>query len=235
MRTIHLTILLVTLFLGLLLAVQFRIYQDIERTVPIQRVQKLTAEVRAARAERDRLQAQVNSLRAELDAATAQKELQPLKSKLRDYQLEAGMVAASGPGIEVVLNDSNTALQPGQNPNLYVLHDEDILRVLNELKAAGAEVLAINGERLLATSEVRCTGPTILVNKSKRLAAPFRITAIGDPDTMISALKMRGGVVDTLQELWGIQVSIRKLAEVSIPAYSGSQKFLYAHPYREER
>jgi len=232
-RTIHFTVLLVTLFLGLLVAVQFRIHRDIERTVPIQRLKRLTAEVKAARAERDRLQAQVAELRSELDAATAQKGLDRLKRTLREYQLEAGMVAASGPGIEVVLNDSNTALQPGQNPNLYVLHDEDLLRVLNELKAAGAEVLAINGERLLSTSEVRCSGPTILVNKSKRLAAPFKITAIGDPDTMISALKMRGGVVDTLQQFWGIQVSIRKLTQVTVPAYAGSYSYLYARPYRE--
>ncbi|MCL6559007.1 MAG: DUF881 domain-containing protein, partial [Firmicutes bacterium] len=115
-----------------------------------------------------------------------------------------------------------------ENPNLYVLHDEDVLRVLNELRAAGAEVMAINGERLLSTSEVRCIGPTILINKAKRLAAPFVITAIGDPDTMANALKMRGGVIDTLQQFWGIQVSIRKLSQVTVPAYKGSRVFTYA-------
>jgi uncharacterized protein YlxW (UPF0749 family) len=133
------------------------------------------------------------------------------------------------------LNDSNTALQPGQNPNLYVLHDEDVLRVLNELRAAGAEVMAINGERLLSTSEVRCIGPTILVNKVRRVAAPFVITAVGEPDTMISALKMRGGVVDTLQQFWGIQVTVKRLNQVTIPAYRGSRVFTHAREVGGER
>lgn len=211
-----------------MVAVQFRLSREIERTVPIQRVQKLTAEVKAARKERDELQMRVATLRNELDAVTAQTGLKPLKERLVQYRIESGLIPVSGPGIEVTLNDSNTVLQPGQNPNLYVLHDEDVLRVLNELRAAGAEVMAINGERLLSTSEVRCIGPTILINKAKRLAAPFVITAIGDPDTMTNALKMRAGVIDTLQEFWGIQVSIRKLSQVTVPAYKGSRVFTHA-------
>lgn len=220
--------LLVALFLGVMLAVQFRLSRDIERTVPIQRVQRLTTQVASARKERDKFQIRVAGLRDELDAVTTQAGLKPLKEKLVQYRIEAGLIPVTGPGVEVSLNDSNTALQPGQNPNLYVLHDEDVLRVLNELRAAGAEVMAINGERLLSTSEVRCIGPTILVNKVRRVAAPFVITAIGEPDTMISALKMRGGVVDTLQQFWGIQVSVKRLNQVTIPAYRGSRVFTHA-------
>lgn len=216
--------------MGLMIAVQFRLSREIERTVPVQRVQRLTEEVRAARQDRDRLQARVTGLRNELDDATTQAGLRPMKATLSGYRIEAGLVPVIGPGVEVTLSDSNAVLQPGQNPNLYVLHDEDVLRVLNELRAAGAEVLAINGERLLSTSEVRCIGPTILVNKAKRVAAPFVITAIGEPDTMINSLRMRGGVVDTLQQFWGIQVSIRKLTQVSIPAYKGSREFTHARP-----
>ncbi|RDV82908.1 DUF881 domain-containing protein [Ammonifex thiophilus] len=215
------------------MAVQMRLAQEIARTVPIQRINTLMAEVQAARKERDQLQSEVNRLQQELDAVTNQEGLKELKTELNSYRIEAGLVAVTGPGVEVTLNDSTLIPKPGQNPNLYVLHDEDILRVLNELKAAGAEVLAINGERLVATSEVRCAGPTILVNKTKRLAAPFVITAIGNPDTMINALNMRGGVVDTLRQFWGIQVSIKKLPEVTIPAYKGSRRFEYAHPVRE--
>ena len=181
------------------------------------------------------MQQRVAGLRAELDAATAQTGLAPLRKKLERYRIEAGLVPVSGPGVEVTLNDSNAALQPGQNPNLYVLHDEDVLRVLNELRAAGAEVLAINGERVLSTSEVRCIGPAILVNKTMRKTAPFVITAIGDPKTLTNSLKMPGGVVDTLQRFWGIQVSIREMAQVTIPAYKGSREFEYARPAEEAK
>jgi uncharacterized protein YlxW (UPF0749 family) len=218
-----------------MMAVQYRLSRDVERTVPIQRVQRLSAQVESARMERDRFQMRVTELRNELDTVTTQAGLKPLKEKLAQYRIEAGLVPVTGPGVEVSLNDSNTALQPGQNPNLYVLHDEDVLRVLNELRAAGAEVMAINGERLLSTSEVRCIGPTILVNKIRRVAAPFVITAVGEPDTMISALKMRGGVVDTLQQFWGIQVTVRKMNQVTIPAYRGSRMFTHAREAGGER
>ncbi|MGO0122026.1 DUF881 domain-containing protein [Desulfothermobacter acidiphilus] len=232
MRTLNLSLLLVGLFLGLIVAVQMRLTREIAQSVPIQRINTLAAEVEATRQERDQLQSQVNQLQSELDAVTNQEGLKSLKAQLNAYRIEAGTVPVTGPGIEVTLNDSSMAVKPGQNPNLYVLHDEDILRVLNELKAAGAEVLALNGERLVATSEIKCAGPTIVVNKTKRLAAPFVITAIGNPDTMVNALRMRGGVVDTLQQFWGIQVSIKKLPSVTIPAYKGSRRLEYAHPVK---
>ncbi|MEW6771384.1 MAG: DUF881 domain-containing protein [Bacillota bacterium] len=235
MRASYLTLLVVGLFFGLLIALQIRLSQEIRETVPIQRVQKLTAEVQAARAERDELQQRVAALRAELDAATAETGLAPLRSKLERYRIETGLVPVSGPGVEVTLKDSGAALQPGQNPNLYVLHDEDVLRVLNELRAAGAEVLALNGERILSTTEIRCIGPAILINKTVRKTAPFVITAIGDPQTLNNSLEMPGGVVDTLQRFWGIQVSIREMAQVTIPAYKGSREFEYARPVKEAK
>jgi len=235
MRAVYPTVMLVGLFLGLMVAVQFRLAREIERTVPVQRIQKLTAEVMAAQKERDQMQARVARLREEFDAATARTALKPLKEELTRYQIEAGLIPVSGPGIEITLSDSNAVLQAGQNPNLYVIHDEDVLRVLNELRAAGAEVLAINGERLVSTSEIRCVGPTILVNKATRIAAPFKITAIGDPDTMINALRMRGGVVDTLEQFYQIQVSIRTPPEVIIPSNRGKRELVYARPVREEK
>ena len=90
------------------------------------------------------------------------------------------------------------------NTNLYIIHDEDILKVINELRAAGAEAISLNDQRLISTSEIRCAGPTISVNNT-RVAAPFVIKAIGNAKSMEDAIKMRGGVAETLS-VWGIQV-----------------------------
>lgn len=213
------------LVLGIMLAFQFRFTKEIQRIESVQRVQELSTEVNQMKKDHEALQNQVNTLRAELDSATSQNP--DLKGELEKAKVEAGVSELSGPGIEVTLNDSNINLRPGQNPNLYVLHDEDLLKVLNEIKAAGAEAVSINGQRLLATTEVRCTGPTIVLNKNKRLAPPYVITAIGNPDTLDNSLKMKGGVTEALQ-FWGIQVSVKKLAQVTVPAYSGGIKFEYA-------
>lgn len=107
-----------------------------------------------------------------------------------------------------------------KNPNLYVIHDEDILRIVNELRAGGAEAIAINDQRLIGTSEIRCSGPTITVN-GKVFGAPFTVKAIGDPKTLNSALTMRGGVVDSLKH-WGIKVTIKQEEDVAIPAFTGT-------------
>jgi uncharacterized protein YlxW (UPF0749 family) len=234
MKNFNLVLTVVSLALGLLLAVQFRVTRDLQtqQTPGLQRAQSLVARVNEAREKRDDLQERANDLRQKLDKAAAGAELGSLKNELMLYRIEAGLTGATGPGVEVTLNDSNMVVQPGENPNLYVLHDEDVLKVLNELKAAGAEALAINDQRQLSISEIRCVGPTILTNKNQRLTPPFVITAIGNQDNMVNSLKMRGGVVGYLQN-WGIQVNIKKISQITIPAYAGGLSFEYARAVEE--
>ncbi|MFZ5647226.1 MAG: DUF881 domain-containing protein [Bacillota bacterium] len=234
LKPFHFALALVGLVLGVLLAVQFRVTKETLKTPQVHRVQSMITKVSDARAEHESKQEQINKMRAELDKLAGGAELGPLREELLQARIESGLAGVYGPGIEVTLNDSNIAVKPGENPNLYVLHDEDILRVLNELRAAGAEALAINNQRVLATSEIRCTGPTILINRSQRLTPPFVISAIGNQETLANSLKMRGGVIETLQ-FWGIQVSIKKVSQVNIPALSGTISFDYAKPVAEDQ
>lgn len=220
LKPLHFSALLVGLVLGLLFGVQFKLTRDIARTQPVQRAQSMAGQLEQARSQRDAWQKKVADVRAELDRTLAPRALGDLQAELERARILAGNTAVVGPGLEVRLSDSNLAVKPGENPNLYVLHDEDVLRVINELKAAGAEALAINEQRLTATSEIRCIGPTILTNKSQRLSPPFVIYAIGNPETMLSALNMRGGVVESLR-FWGIQVTMHKLDRITIPALAG--------------
>jgi uncharacterized protein YlxW (UPF0749 family) len=144
---------------------------------------------------------------------------------MEQVKIFAGMTKLTGSGVEVTLKDSNISKDYTENPNLYIVHDEDILRVVNELKAAGAEAIAVNEQRLITTTGIRCSGSTIKINK-KDLVPPFVITAIGNPETLEGALKMRGGVIDHLQ-FFGIQVSVKKVEKLEIPAYSGGIKSNY--------
>jgi len=232
LKPFHLALALVGLALGVLLSVQFRVTRDTMNTPQISRVQTMAVKVNEARSERDRKQEQLDKLRADLDKIAGGAELGPFREDLKNARIEAGLSEVQGPGVEVTLNDSNTIAKPGENPNLYVLHDEDILRVLNELRAAGAEALAINGQRVLAISEIRCTGPTILINRNQRLTPPFIISAIGHQDNLANSLKMRGGVIETLQ-FWGIQVNVKKVSQVTIEPLSGGVSFDYAKPAAE--
>ncbi|ACA59938.1 DUF881 domain-containing protein [Candidatus Desulforudis audaxviator] len=229
----HWALIIVGLVLGLMLSTQFRVQQEKVQTTTVKRIEQLAQEVEATRSERDALRVRIRELRKELDQVAGESQHERLRTELETVRIQSGMLSVTGPGIEVILSDSSLPSQSGQNPNFYVLHDEDLVRVLNELRAAGAEALAINGERIVATSEVLCIGPAVRVNKTKRLTPPYVITAIGNQDTMISALEMRDGVMDTLK-YWGIQVSVRRVAEAVVPAYTGPTAFKYARPLFQE-
>lgn len=215
---------MVCVVLGVMLVVQFRTTQDIRSTVPFQRIEDLSQRLAQTEKERDVLLNQVNELRQTSTAEAASKESQLIK-------MGAGVVPLQGPGITVTIDDSKRPSKPGENPNLYLIHDDDILKVINELWAAGAEAMSINEQRLIATSEIRCAGPTLSVNNT-RYSPPYEIRVIGEAQTLENALKMRGGVIETLQ-FWGIQVGIKQHETIKVPAYKGTFRFEYAKPLKE--
>ncbi|MBP2632204.1 MAG: hypothetical protein H6Q70_2832 [Firmicutes bacterium] len=215
---------LVCIVLGFMLAVQFRTTQDIKSTVPFQRIEDISQRLAQTEKERDVLLEEVQSLRKSSNKEVLSKEIENVK-------MGAGVTPLKGPGVVITIDDSKRQSKTGENPNLYLIHDDDILKVINELWAASAEAVSINEQRLIASSEIRCAGPTLSVNNT-RYSPPYEITAIGDPKNLENALKMRGGVVETLQ-FWGIQVSIKKLDEVNVPGYKGTFRFEYAHPVKE--
>nr|WP_320145616.1 DUF881 domain-containing protein [uncultured Anaeromusa sp.] len=215
---------LVCFILGIMLAVQFKTTEDMRSALSVQRVEDLSQRLLQTEKERDSLNNQVKELREQVLGGRTSKEIQLI-------QMGAGVVDLTGPGVVVTINDSKRPSKPGENPNLYVIHDDDILKVINELWAAGAEAMSINEQRLIASSEIRCAGPTLSVNNT-RSSAPYEIIAIGEPKTLENALRMRGGVVETLQ-FWGIQVTIKQTDRVAVPAYKGAFRFEYAKPAKE--
>lgn len=150
-----------------------------------------------------------------------------MKEQLDNAEILAGMKEVEGPGLVVKMSDGTKTPQPGEQESLYWLHDSDLLLVINELKDAGAEAISINGERLTATSEVRCVGSVLSVN-NVRTGAPFIINAIGDSKTLESALLFKGGVVAELSSY--VDIDIKTSDKVTVPAYKGAVNFKYATP-----
>jgi len=199
--------------------------RDIRHNETIRRTQELADQVVQLKTEQDVLQSQLIRMREELESLSTGPQSSQIKAEMELATIFSGLNDLTGSGVEVTLKDGNVSKKPNENPNLYIIHDEDILKVVNELKTAGAEAIAVNGQRLIANSEIICNGPVIMINK-KALVPPYVITAIGNPDTLEGALNMRGGVAEYLQ-FFGIQVSVKKLEKLIIPAYSGSIKSDY--------
>ena len=141
--------------LGFMLAVQFRSAQDIKSLPANQRIEDLTLRVKQLSSENQQLKEKLSALASSDDGHSA--------SIYDGLMLASGQTAVKGPGVIVTLDDSKKMVK-NDDPNLYLIHDEDMLKVINELRAAGAEAISINGQRLTGNSEIRCAGPTISVS-----------------------------------------------------------------------
>jgi uncharacterized protein YlxW (UPF0749 family) len=173
------------------------------------------------------LEKEVEVLREQMSKVVeGEKTAETIRAELAKVRMVAGLTTTEGSGVVVTLNDSKRQAGPGESPELFLVHDNDILQVVNELFAAGAEAVSVNGQRMIATSEVRCSGPVISVN-NVRIGPPYEIHAIGNPDALDSALHMRDGILDTLRA-WGIEAKVQKLPAVQVPGYKGGLYFQYA-------
>jgi len=215
-----------------MLATQFRARPPITENLRQQRAEELSVLLQVAEQERDSLRTEVASLREQVaDMMEGQDQVAVLQAELQKARVLAGLTEVEGPGVSVEMNDSTRPAQPGQDPNVFLIHDDDVQKVVNALFAAGAEAVSVNGHRLITTSEIICAGNVIIVNGA-RIAPPIKILAIGNPETLEAGLKMRGGVVDSLV-LWGIEVKIKIEEKVTLPAYSGSLNLQYATPVKK--
>jgi uncharacterized protein YlxW (UPF0749 family) len=160
-----------------------------------------------------------------------------LQQKLQELRILSGLTPLHGPGLVITLRDTPHQNQipkgPDYNPEAGLIHDQDLAAIMNELKAAGAEAIAISGadrsrpQRVIQNSAARCAGASIRVNDAL-LSGPFTISAIGDAANMESALRMPGGLLERLQlEPLGM-VEINQRPDISVPAYTGSTSFHHA-------
>ena len=219
------SIIFVFMMIGFLTAMYSRQERETASIVPKQRIEELSVRLVQMEEERNALKNQLQTIEEGASNVTATQEIS------EDLKLRACLLPLEGTGLIIKMDDSTKEAKSGENPNLYLIHDDDLLKVINELRAAGAEALSINGQRLIDTSEVRCAGPTLSVN-NVRSSAPYEIRAIGDKSTLENAVKMRGGVADTLK-VWGIHLEVETSDSVYIPPYKGTRSHTYGHVVEE--
>jgi uncharacterized protein YlxW (UPF0749 family) len=191
--------------------------------------------VRTAEAQVKQLNTTVESLQRQLAAsadqagrgnagvAAAQREVDALRAP-------SGLTAVHGAGIEVVLDDAPaSAATAGVDPNQLVVHQSDLQATVNALWAGGAEAMSIAGQRIIATSAVRCVGNTLLLN-GEVYSPPYRVRAIGPYEAMNRALNASPGVrlFQQAAGYYGLGYTAESESELHLPAYRGSIALEYA-------
>jgi len=198
---------------------------------------ELVALIEARQARTDQLTADLEALRAEIDAAGAQAAagLPALRIRLASLEGATGLTAVRGPGLRVTLADAEEACPTGR-PDDCQVQDTDLQLAVNALFAAGAEAVAVNGERLIATSAVRSAGSSVLVNY-RVLASPYVIEAIGDPGRL--DVQFQGAEIAhdfaVWRDVYGLGYAVAQVKRLELPAYSGGLRLRAASAKEETR
>jgi uncharacterized protein YlxW (UPF0749 family) len=218
---------IVAMVLSMLLVFQLRTELKIRSaTLPTRQVNELAKMFSNQKLLIEKYEREIHELRKQVKDFDRDKEIVRL-------QTAAGLVPLAGKGIRITLSDSNKKLKDYEDPIFYIVHYDQLELLINELKAAGAEAIAINNHRIGNTSGFSCAGTTILID-TKRIAPPYIIDAIGDPDNLKNALMMPGGFVENQILSFNLQFAIEKADRLTVPAYPGGT-FEFAKPVEGEK
>jgi len=228
----------VCLVLGGLLGVQVHTQKLRGESKVGRQTSALVGMLTTSEAQLDEQRKEIERLRARLaeyekEAASEKGLMRLMGEELSSSRIALGLFPVKGPGIELELRDSTMRLGGdigGQEA--LVIHDYDLLQVANELWAAGAEAISLNGQRLVAESAITCSGRLIEVN-NVTIPSPFTFLAIGDRDKLISALNIRGGVLDVLRVV-EFQVKLTPKEKIVIPPIAVAPRYKYAQPVMKE-
>jgi uncharacterized protein YlxW (UPF0749 family) len=177
------------------------------------------------------LQAQVQALTDQ--AASRNGDVAAARDAGQAGALSAGLVALTGPGVEITLDDAprrpDGALPIGARPDDVVIHQSDVQAVVNAVWASGADAVAIMDQRLIATSAVRCVGNVLLL-QGRTYSPPFVVTAIGDAGAIRAQLAASPQVQVFRQavEDYGLGFAVQDRGEITLPAYDGPPAMEYA-------
>lgn len=228
---------LFSIILGVFIATQMKSNVEYYAPVTIKSIENLSSEITAIKTEIDDNDRIIKEKEEELDvldnvARGDEDIIDILSGDLKYSKSISGHTRLEGPGLSIKMYDNPDSQIVGADVNDDVIHDLDILNILNDLKIAGAEAISINDQRVLSSSEIMCRGPVIRIN-GKSIATPFVIKAIGDPKLLMASVVAPDTNGDVLKNVYHIGFEPKTEDKITIPEYTGRFSFKYAKPMGE--
>jgi uncharacterized protein YlxW (UPF0749 family) len=221
-RASQLSITLVALMLGVLVMAQFATQQHMSQKRALASGVDGALLISSLVEGNARLRQEVNDLDAQMDSyrsATNQSKLQAMQDELDRLKVFNGAVQVYGPGVQVTLDGPVAVL--------------DLQDLLNELRNAGAEALALNGQRLIASSIIEPMADGSIIMDGVAVRRPYVFTALGDPATLETALLRPGGLLTVFSNSrQGLMVSVQQRDRLTMPIYATKSAFQYAVPVK---
>ena len=149
------------------------------------------------------------------------KIVEDMKEQVKDYGMFTGSREVEGSGIILTIDDGTTNVTKENMSDVMskLLHDSDMALIINELRQAGAEAICVNNHRIVPWSGAVCAWAFIQFEDGSRKSAPFKIYAIGDPETLKASLLKDGSHIRELM-VRKLYVNIEESEKITMPAAS---------------
>ena len=191
-----------SVFLGVLISLQFKtINLENEGMTTSKKGEQLS----------NSLKEQINTIKREIDKYKEDEGDDILKSEIKYYEELAGYTNVKGTGIIVKLikNSSEDSI---------IYNYDLILSIVNKLNSAQASAISINGERIVFDTYLDLKDDSLYINNTK-IKEPITIKAIGNKETLESALRIKYGIAWEIEKYYNYKVDIKSDDNISISGY----------------
>ena len=219
----HKMVVLCAFILGILIVIYIKTLDPNKVYITLEEKKNLEYEIDIENKQIEKLRKIKNEYQKDLEVYEQKFSDEKSVRELMEYELSylkdiTGESKVKGEGIIITIKDSENELKENQNPNELIVHDIDILRIVNDLKKAGATAISINEERILTLSKIKCSGATIKVNDTT-YGQPFIIKAIGNLETLKASVLSPESYASILQEIYGIYIKVDEENDIIINSF----------------
>ena len=201
---------IVALFLGLLAVTQVRAQDVYSRSLELETPASLTTLIANLAENNNTLRAEIFDLRlrtesARDDAASGKGTLAEAQRQIEQLDVFAARTAVSGQGISVRVDGA--------------FDDKALNDLINELRNAGAEAIAVNGVRVGPRSWFGITADRSLTVDARAIRGPWMVSAVGAPEVMYVAMTRTGGIIGQFELIYrNTRFSVARESALSLPS-----------------
>lgn len=213
---------LISTVLGILISMSIREKAEIMSPMSIEKIENYNRELNVVENQINVDKEIISHIKSSIEEKSSpayQYELKrSLQNELKELKILSGEYDIKGEGIVIMIDDSKN--EDYKNTNLGIIHDIDIMIILNELKAAGVDAISINDVRVMGDSEIKCMGPTVKVDGHSK-ATPFIIKAVGDMEMIYNIMSDKNSYINLLETTYYMDVKVEKNKNIIIPKRDG--------------
>lgn len=199
------SIIVCSIILGLLISIQLKTI-DLENNglSTSKRGEQLAVELKGLKAEEKNLSIEIENIKSKINEYRKNQGDTDLKSEIEKYEILSGYTNVEGNGIQIKIDEAKS------DSSKSIIYNYDLLlSVINKLNSAQANAISINDERVVFNTHFNLKGNELYMNETK-INQPIIVKAIGNPDTMTSALQIKYGIVWEMKEYYNANVEIQK-------------------------